>query len=523
MVLNIQAICEKIGIPSFCRNDLLEIALTHPSYIYEDQNLTQQEKKRQTLEYKRLALLGDAILTAIVTDYLYEKFPTLDVNILSLFKSDILLNKQRISDFAEILNLRELSQRGKNATEIDKIEQNRFKSETFEALLAAIYLNFKRDFQLTGAWMINRFIAPTIDQNIHLIEQSTISSQQEYRKQIVLGSDLLGAIIIDYLYHRFRDQTQGKLTQWKSKLVEKKAIFTQEIKANLAQIYLNCGRNFTHISDWVIERFLITGIDKLLTEDTLAEGNMNWHSISMNNFDKLMIHIEEKHKQDEFLELANTLKPADDLLLSMKQKIDLIANQDRKLQELLSWINHKSSQVNLTYQPAAIRSFYLSIIRVLGLSLVKVFDPNIHINSAKIRNLIRHFEKANLLSNAADVTIRINLSQGLDPAGIIACIFIFDIEPELKLVLKELQMQILPMKNNIKSFHPWRQDNGQVWLNKLTTAIGHDLQFSTKEKEILKKYYYIHNLLVECLNSDNCEVTNIVRKEIEDNLLLPAL
>jgi len=58
MALNIKTICEIIGIPDFYRKDLLEIALTHPSYTNEHQYLTRQQQRQQATEYKRLALLG---------------------------------------------------------------------------------------------------------------------------------------------------------------------------------------------------------------------------------------------------------------------------------------------------------------------------------------------------------------------------------------------------------------------------------------------------------------------------------
>ncbi|MEQ9666955.1 NACHT C-terminal helical domain 2-containing protein [Coleofasciculus sp. G2-EDA-02] len=50
--------------------------------------------------------------------------------------------------------------------------------------------------------------------------------------------------------------------------------------------------------------------------------------------------------------------------------------------------------------------------------------------------------------------------------------------------------------------------------------IGHNWQFSDSQKQLLKQYYDANKLLVDCLNSD-CYVSQEVRQEIEDTLLLP--
>ncbi len=50
--------------------------------------------------------------------------------------------------------------------------------------------------------------------------------------------------------------------------------------------------------------------------------------------------------------------------------------------------------------------------------------------------------------------------------------------------------------------------------------IRHDWKFSPEQIELLEKYFKANKLLVDCLNSD-CYVSQEVRQEIEDTLLLP--
>jgi hypothetical protein len=50
--------------------------------------------------------------------------------------------------------------------------------------------------------------------------------------------------------------------------------------------------------------------------------------------------------------------------------------------------------------------------------------------------------------------------------------------------------------------------------------IGRDWQFTEQHLALLNQYYDANKLLVDCLNS-GCVVKKEVRKEIENNLLLP--
>ena len=79
---------------------------------------------------------------------------------------------------------------------------------------------------------------------------------------------------------------------------------------------------------------------------------------------------------------------------------------------------------------------------------------------------------------------------------------------------------------NQENFTQWWQTNRQAWTEQLRAVmiehrnIGHDLQFSDEQKQLLQQYYDANKLLVDCLNSD-CYVSREVRQEIEETLLLP--
>jgi dsRNA-specific ribonuclease len=99
MGVNIEAVKQAIALPDFQQTALLEIALTHRSYTNEHPDLIALSPQKQEREYRRLALLGDAILGAVVTDYLYHRFPDLEQGTLSPLKSD-LVDRKKLSEFA---------------------------------------------------------------------------------------------------------------------------------------------------------------------------------------------------------------------------------------------------------------------------------------------------------------------------------------------------------------------------------------------------------------------------------------
>ena len=60
-----------IGIPAFKRDNLLIIALTDPSTLNRPE-ISVYERENRKKQYRRLALLGDALFDAVLIDYLFE-------------------------------------------------------------------------------------------------------------------------------------------------------------------------------------------------------------------------------------------------------------------------------------------------------------------------------------------------------------------------------------------------------------------------------------------------------------------
>jgi hypothetical protein len=92
--------------------------------------------------------------------------------------------------------------------------------------------------------------------------------------------------------------------------------------------------------------------------------------------------------------------------------------------------------------------------------------------------------------------------------------------------LLKLWHQLLSFNHDSQEeFSEWWKTNGESWALDLKQAmitylsLGHEWQFETGDKELLEKYYYVGQLLINGLN--NCGITSKVQLEIEALIFLP--
>jgi len=209
-MVNVEAVKKAIGIPEFKQTELLEIALTHPSYIYENLNLNQYQKNIQEREYRGLAILGDAILGAVVIDYLHQQYSNLNQGEITKLKS-ALVSQKRLAEFSRELNLRQLCKLGRGVEWKDYTDERLF-TEMFEALLGAIYLEFERDFSPFRKWLVKRFIKNAVDNlltdtqfaNENFLEAGVMTPTDEQLRQMKRQADELVA----------KDETLQQLLTW---------------------------------------------------------------------------------------------------------------------------------------------------------------------------------------------------------------------------------------------------------------------------------------------------------------------
>ncbi|MBW4624244.1 MAG: NACHT domain-containing NTPase [Brasilonema octagenarum HA4186-MV1] len=248
-------------------------------------------------------------------------------------------------------------------------------------------------------------------------------------------------------------------------------------------------------------------------------------------WESLVEHITDKRWREVFLLTAGMMRKANDLVVLMKQKVDVLVASDEKLQEFITWNNHKSLSENLPYKPVAVRAFYflfnLPKIKPKSASSVAKIFANTFDTGFKLSSKL---EVEIVLKRVIDDAVMIDYNFGRAHTRTQALYLLYDIDTVIELD-HELRYQIEDLKCQLpdpfqREFKEWWQIKGKVWIEQLRTMmikhrnIGHDWQFSDNQKELLQQYYDANKLLVDSLNSD-CYISREVRQEIEETLLLP--
>lgn len=129
--MNYTTLEQKIGC-TFKNKLLLKQALTHRSYINE--NRTNDVPHNERLEF-----LGDAVLQIVVTEYLFNHFPTKTEGELTAIRSHI-VNSEKASEVSDSLGLNDflfLSRGERNNIKAQRV----ILADAFEAILGAIRLD----------------------------------------------------------------------------------------------------------------------------------------------------------------------------------------------------------------------------------------------------------------------------------------------------------------------------------------------------------------------------------------------
>jgi ribonuclease III len=115
----------------FTRQDLLQVALTHRSYYFEN-------KKNCPGHFERFEFLGDAVLDLVLSETLMKRFAEVDEGTLSKWRAS-LVNENTLGEIAKELELAGHLFLGKSETR--ESARPRLLGSAFEAVLAAIYLD----------------------------------------------------------------------------------------------------------------------------------------------------------------------------------------------------------------------------------------------------------------------------------------------------------------------------------------------------------------------------------------------
>lgn len=122
---------------------LYKTALTHRSI----KDTTDENNER--LEY-----LGDAVLSALIADYLFKRYPYKEEGFLTEMRSKM-VNRQQLNDIAIKMGLKKVTVFNKSDA---SLKTSQIFGNTLEALVGAIYLD--KGYKKTARWVADRIIMP---------------------------------------------------------------------------------------------------------------------------------------------------------------------------------------------------------------------------------------------------------------------------------------------------------------------------------------------------------------------------
>lgn len=120
------------SLPKLKNSKLFEEAFTHRSYL--------NEARQKVSSNERLEFLGDSILSFVVSNYLFTKYPEFDEGTLTNLRS-LLVNTKSLSEIARELNMGWLLKLSKGEEESKGRENATLLENSFEAFVGALFLD----------------------------------------------------------------------------------------------------------------------------------------------------------------------------------------------------------------------------------------------------------------------------------------------------------------------------------------------------------------------------------------------
>jgi ribonuclease-3 len=114
---------------------LLHDALIHRSYLPTKENSNSEQESNERMEF-----LGDSVLSLVVNDFLYSRYPEKSEGELTKMKS-VIVSKQVLSDHAKKHNIGSYIFLSDNAQKAGVSEVDSVLADTLEAIFGAVFLD----------------------------------------------------------------------------------------------------------------------------------------------------------------------------------------------------------------------------------------------------------------------------------------------------------------------------------------------------------------------------------------------
>ncbi len=154
---------------------LYEIALIHRS-------ASKQDSQKNWINNERLEYLGDAILGAIIAEFLYNRYPNKDEGFLTQMRSK-LVNRSFLTELTYKIGLNNFIKSNTNSTS----ESSHIYGDAFEAIIGAFYLD--KGYYATKQFIVKKLLPEYVDLTSIQDTNSNFKSQliewsQKVKKEI---------------------------------------------------------------------------------------------------------------------------------------------------------------------------------------------------------------------------------------------------------------------------------------------------------------------------------------------------
>ncbi|MEG4250929.1 ribonuclease III [Microcoleus sp. Pol10D4] len=167
----------KMTLPEFNNEKLLRQALTHRSYVNENPTFSEEDNER-------LEFLGDALLTFLSGEYLYQRHPEMGEDQLTRRRS-ALVDEKQLARFATEIGLDLKMRLGKGAYREGGITNPNLLSSTFEAFIGAYYLD-TQDMDKVRNFVQQMF--DSVPENV-VETRSTVDSKNRFQEWVQANGD----------------------------------------------------------------------------------------------------------------------------------------------------------------------------------------------------------------------------------------------------------------------------------------------------------------------------------------------
>jgi len=150
----------------FCPGNvsLYKLAFLHRSVALESNG--------HKISNERLEYLGDAVLSSVVADYLFKKFPYRDEGFLTEMRSK-LVSRDQLNKLSRKLGLDQLIQSNQDSKSFFRSMEG----DAFEAFIGALYLD--RGYNSTKKIIINRII------NVHFDIDDLVNTEVNFKSKLI--------------------------------------------------------------------------------------------------------------------------------------------------------------------------------------------------------------------------------------------------------------------------------------------------------------------------------------------------